>query len=114
MIYGLLSYSTGSDPGSHLLESFEILLLARIISAFGIAVGSVVTQTILRDLYDKEQIGKAFSFVGIGLSISPVIGMLTGSAISSKFRIYGHFWVTIYSGNYTYPSLTQQEPCRDC
>ncbi|MCL1668410.1 multidrug effflux MFS transporter [Elizabethkingia ursingii] len=90
MIYGLLSYSTGTILAL-ISKSFEILLLARIISAFGIAVGSVVTQTILRDLYDKEQIGKAFSFVGIGLSISPVIGMLTGSAISSSFGYMGIF-----------------------
>lgn len=88
MIYGLLSYSGGTILALF-SKSFEILLLARIISAFGIAVGSVVTQTILRDLYDKEQIGKAFSFVGIGLSISPVIGMLTGSVISSSFGYMG-------------------------
>ncbi len=90
MIYGLLSYSAGTILAL-ISKSFEILLLARIISAFGIAVGSVVTQTILRDLYDKEQIGKAFSFVGIGLSISPVIGMLTGSVISSNFGYMGIF-----------------------
>ncbi|OPC05220.1 MFS transporter [Elizabethkingia ursingii] len=90
MIYGLLSYSAGTILAL-ISKSFEILLLARIISAFGIAVGSVVTQTILRDLYDKEQIGKAFSFVGIGLSISPVIGMLTGSVISSSFGYMGIF-----------------------
>lgn len=90
MIYGLLSYSAGTIMAL-ISKSFEILLLARIISAFGIAVGSVVTQTILRDLYDKEQIGKAFSFVGIGLSISPVIGMLTGSVISSSFGYMGIF-----------------------
>ncbi|MCL1666209.1 multidrug effflux MFS transporter [Elizabethkingia ursingii] len=90
MIYGLLSYSTGTILAL-ISKSFEILLLARIISAFGIAVGSVVTQTILRDLYEKEQIGKAFSFVGIGLSISPVIGMLTGSVISSSFGYMGIF-----------------------
>ncbi|OPB97269.1 multidrug effflux MFS transporter [Elizabethkingia occulta] len=90
MIYGLLSYSGGTILALF-SKSFEILLLARIISAFGIAVGSVVTQTILRDLYDKEQIGKAFSFVGIGLSISPVIGMLTGSVISSSFGYMGIF-----------------------
>lgn len=90
MIYGLLSYSAGTILAL-ISKSFEILLLARIISAFGIAVGSVVTQTILRDLYDKEQIGKAFSFVGIGLSISPVIGMLTGSVISSSYGYMGIF-----------------------
>ncbi len=90
MIYGLLTYSIGAILAIE-ARNFQILLLARIISAFGIAVGSVVTQTILRDLYTKEQIGKAFSLVGIGLSISPVIGMLTGSLVSSGTGYMGVF-----------------------
>lgn len=90
MLSGLFTYSTGAIIAL-VARNFEILLLARIISAFGIAIGSVVTQTILRDLYDKEQIGKAFSFVGIGLSISPVIGMLTGAVISSHLGYMGVF-----------------------
>ena len=94
MIYGLLTYCVGSILAI-ITSSFHILLLARIISAFGIAVGSVITQTILRDLYTKEQIGKAFSIVGVGLSISPVIGMLTGSIISSKMGYIGIFSLLI-------------------
>ncbi|MCT3647730.1 multidrug effflux MFS transporter [Elizabethkingia anophelis] len=90
MLSGLFTYSTGAIIAL-VARNFEILLLARIISAFGIAVGSVVTQTILRDLYDKEKIGKAFSFVGIGLSISPVIGMLTGAVMSSHLGYMGVF-----------------------
>ncbi|CAM3809241.1 MFS transporter [Elizabethkingia bruuniana] len=90
MLFGLLTYSAGTIAAL-IAGNFEILLLARVISAFGIAVGSVVTQTILRDIYDKEQIGKAFSFVGIGLSISPVIGMLTGAVISSNLGYLGIF-----------------------
>ena len=38
-----------------------------------------------------KKIGKAFSFVGIGLSISPVIGMLTGAVISSHLGYMGVF-----------------------
>lgn len=90
MIYGLLTYSIGAILAIE-ARNFQILLLARIISAFGIAVGSVVTQTILRDLYTKEQIGKAFSLVGIGLSISPVIGMLAGSIVASNIGYMGIF-----------------------
>lgn len=59
MLSGLFTYSTGAIIAL-VARNFEILLLARIISAFGIAVGSVVTQTILRDLYDKEKLEKLF------------------------------------------------------
>lgn len=79
--YGLITYGIGT-LAAVLAPDFMILLAARILSAFGISVGSIVTQTILRDIYDKNSISKAFSWVGIGLSISPIIGMITGSILA--------------------------------
>ncbi|MGU3373957.1 MFS transporter [Chryseobacterium sp. M5A1_1a] len=80
--YGLITYGIGTFAAVF-APNFMILLVARIISAFGIAVGSIVTQTILRDTYDKDHISKVFSWIGIGLSISPIIGMTTGSVLAS-------------------------------
>lgn len=92
--YGLIIYGIGT-LAAVFAPNFLILLTARIISAFGISVGSIVTQTILRDTYHKDSISKAFSWVGIGLSISPVIGMITGSALSSATGHQGVF-VTLF------------------
>lgn len=80
--YGLITYGAGT-LAAVFAPGFITLLGARIISAFGIAVGSIVTQTILRDTFDKENISKVFSWIGIGLSVSPVIGMVTGSILAS-------------------------------
>lgn len=80
--YGLITYGAGT-LAAVFAPDFITLLGARIISAFGIAVGSIVTQTILRDTFDKENISKVFSWIGIGLSVSPVIGMVTGSILAS-------------------------------
>lgn len=92
--YGLITYGAGTLTAV-LAPDFTILLIARMISAFGISVGSIVTQTILRDTYDKENISKAFSWVGTGLSISPVIGMITGSLLAS-FTGYQGIFITLY------------------
>lgn len=89
MLSGLIIYTIGSILAI-LASNFNIILIARIISAFGAAVGSVVTQTILRDIYDKKELGKVFSIVGIALSISPVIGLITGGIAAEK---YGHIGV---------------------
>lgn len=89
MLSGLIIYTIGSILAI-LASNFNIILIARIISAFGAAVGSVVTQTILRDIYDKKELGKVFSIVGITLSISPVIGLITGGIAAEK---YGHIGV---------------------
>jgi predicted MFS family arabinose efflux permease len=88
--YGLITYGAGTLIAVF-APNFMILLAARVISAFGISVGSIVTQTILRDIYDKDSISKAFSWIGIGLSISPVIGMTTGSILASATGYQGVF-----------------------
>nr|WP_315033687.1 MFS transporter [uncultured Chryseobacterium sp.] len=88
--FGLITYGIGAFAAT-LATHFPLLLIARIISAFGISVGSIVTQTILRDTYNKENISKVFSWIGIGLSISPIIGMLTGSILVSSTGYQGIF-----------------------
>lgn len=92
--YGLITYGIGTFAAIF-APDFMILLAARIVSAFGIAVGSIVTQTILRDTYDKDHISKVFSWIGIGLSISPIIGMTTGSVLASSIGHQGVF-ITLY------------------
>ncbi|UCA59819.1 MFS transporter [Chryseobacterium rhizoplanae] len=92
--YGLITYGIGTFAAIF-ASDFMILLAARVISAFGIAVGSIVTQTILRDTYDKDHISKVFSWIGIGLSISPIIGMTTGSVLAASAGHQGVF-ITLY------------------
>lgn len=88
--FGLITYGIGTLTAIF-APNFMIFLCARIISAFGISVGSIVTQTILRDTYDQNNISKVFSWIGIGLSISPVVGMITGSVLTSSVGHQGVF-----------------------
>lgn len=92
--FGLITYGIGTLTAIF-APNFMIFLCARIISAFGISVGSIVTQTILRDTYDQNNISKVFSWIGIGLSISPVVGMITGSVLTSSVGHQGIF-ITLY------------------
>lgn len=71
--------------------TFTFLLAARILAAFGIAVGSVVTQTMLRDRYAGIELNKVFSIMGIALSISPVFGLLFGGITVSFLAHFGVF-----------------------
>ena len=88
--YGLITYGIGA-LAAIFAPDFIVFLAARIISAFGISVGSIVTQTILRDSFDKDNLSKVFSWVGIGLSISPIVGMITGSVVVSAAGHQGVF-----------------------
>lgn len=80
MLAGLALYLVGA--GLALLSgSFTLLLAARALIAFGAAVGSIVTQTMLRDVYQGPVLGRMFALVGIALSISPLLGMFAGGAL---------------------------------
>ena len=90
MLAGLLTYGVGTLLAL-LAKQFETLLLARVISAFGAAVGSVVTQTMLRDSYQGSDLARVFSVMGIALSLSPVLGLLSGGQLASGFGYLGVF-----------------------
>ncbi|MCC9073703.1 multidrug effflux MFS transporter [Flavobacterium sp. F-65] len=95
MIYGLAIYGLGTILAL-LCTDFTILLIARLIAAFGAAVGSVVTQTILRDLYDKKELTRVFSIMGIALSVSPVVGLLTGGILVGNYGYAGVFLMLLF------------------
>lgn len=91
MLFGLSVYAA-SAAAAVLAPNFEALMVARGVSAFGIAVGSVVTQTMLRDSYDGTALSKVFSYMGMGISISPVVGMISGGFLAEWG---GHSYVFI-------------------
>lgn len=90
MLIGLLIYGVAS-VAALLSYQFEMLLAARILAAFGAAVGSVGTQTILRDTFTGAKLVTVFSMMGIALAVSPAIGMLTGATLSNYFGYQGVF-----------------------
>ncbi|MBU1393775.1 MAG: multidrug effflux MFS transporter [Gammaproteobacteria bacterium] len=90
MLAGLVCYTIGSALAL-IVSDFSLLLLARVLSAFGAAVGSVITQTMMRDSYSGEELAKVFSVMGMSLGISPVIGLLMGSVLSAYWGYQGVF-----------------------
>ncbi|MCW7549503.1 Bcr/CflA family efflux MFS transporter [Photorhabdus sp. APURE] len=80
ILSGLLLYS-GASLMALLSRQFELLLAARMLSAFGAAVGSVGTQTMLRDSYQRSELARVFSIMGVALAASPAVGMISGSIL---------------------------------
>ncbi|AAN56478.1 multidrug effflux MFS transporter [Shewanella oneidensis MR-1] len=96
MLAGLVCYAIGS-AFALLVSDFSLLLMARVLSAFGAAVGSVITQTMMRDSYSGEELAKVFSVMGMSFGISPVIGLLLGSVLSAFWGYQGVFVVLMSS-----------------
>lgn len=80
MLAGLLLYTAGALLALF-SSTFTLLITSRAIIAFGAAVGSVVTQTMLRDVYQGESLGRIFAIIGMALSISPVLGLFSGGTL---------------------------------
>lgn len=92
MLMGLLVYGIGTLACAN-VASVEALLTWRFLQAFGASVGSVITQTILRDSYDGAERTKLFSVMSGALAFSPAIGPVLGGFISEFFGWRANFWV---------------------
>ncbi|WP_155758776.1 multidrug effflux MFS transporter [Vibrio splendidus] len=89
MLCGLFTYGVGCLLAITATQ-FDMVMIARVVSAFGAAVGSVIGQTILRDSYEGKELGKVFSLAIVAVSISPVVGLMSGGLIAEYF---GHLVV---------------------
>ncbi|MFT9636431.1 MFS transporter [Alcaligenes phenolicus] len=67
--------------------SFGVLLAARMISAFGAAVGSIGVQTMLRDRYQAEDLARIFGTIGAALALSPLLGLAMGVALTTSANL---------------------------
>jgi len=88
MLVGLALYALAA-LAALLASDFSQLLAARMVAAFAAAVGSVVTQTALRDRYNGAELARVFSLIGACLAISPALGMLGGGWLDQAFGYRG-------------------------
>ena len=88
MLAGLAMY-VGACLVALSASTFNALLWAQCMAAFGAAVGSVVTQTVLRDRYQGAQLAQVFSVMGIALAVSPALGLFSGATLVQYFGYRG-------------------------
>jgi MFS family permease len=84
-----VSIYTAACCAAFAVTTFDGLLISQAIAAFGAAVGSVVTQTVLRDRYAGAELVRIFSMVGMVLAASPAIGLFAGAALVETFGYKG-------------------------
>lgn len=88
MLAGLAIYVFACVLGLS-VRSFNGLLMAQALAAFGAAVGSVVTQTLLRDRFRGSELAQVFSLAGMALAASPAIGLFSGASLVQGFGYRG-------------------------
>ncbi|WP_059359239.1 multidrug effflux MFS transporter [Parachlamydia acanthamoebae] len=101
-----------------LAPSIYYLLAFRWIQALGSSVGSVVTQTMIRDTYEGKERNQLFSALGAPLAISPAIGPFLGGYIDQLFGWNANFYALLVLGIcillYAWKALPETRPmhCR--
>ncbi|MBD8006959.1 multidrug effflux MFS transporter [Bacillus norwichensis] len=94
MLYGVLLYFIGNVLCLAANE-LVVLLVARFIQAFGASVGSVITQTILRESFSGIERHKLFAQISAALAFTPAIGPLIGGFTDYYFGFRIVFWVLV-------------------
>lgn len=97
MIVGILIYTLAS-ASCIFVSSISLLMTARFIQAFGASVGSVITQTILRDAYSGPERARMFSKISAILAFAPALGPAIGSQLSYMFSPIANFWFLFLMG----------------
>lgn len=90
MIIGLLVFIIGCI-GCYFSNSIEMLMISRLIQAFGGSVGSFLGQAICRDAFHGQALGRVYSITGSALALFPALGPLCGGVIA---EIFG--WMNIF------------------
>jgi Bcr/CflA subfamily drug resistance transporter len=57
------------------------LMVGRLFQSFGVAVGVIISQSMVRDTLSGKELAKAYSLIGTSLAFFPAIGPLIGSLI---------------------------------
>ncbi len=81
-----------------LCSCIETLLFWRFLQAFGASVGSVVTQTMLRDLYDGKKRHQIFAVVSGALAFTPALGPWIGGYIAMLLGWQANFYALMIAG----------------
>lgn len=81
-----------------LAPTYELLLLARIVTGlFGGVIGSV-SFAIITDLYKVEVRGRVMGFVQVAFGASQVLGLPIGLLLANRFEWHAPFWMIVFFG----------------
>lgn len=97
MLLGILIYCIATF-GCLLAKNIESLLLFRFIQAMGASVGSVVTQTMMRDIFSGKELSRLFSLISMPISAAPALGPFFGSWLDAQFDWRANFIALLAMG----------------
>lgn len=84
LMVGLVLYILGSLV-CVFAPTIEILLVARVVQAFGSSAGMTLSRAIVRDCFDRDRSASMIGYVTMGMAIAPAISPGIGGVLSEIF-----------------------------
>jgi MFS family permease len=81
MIVGWMIYALATWICS-ISTDITVFFVARFVQAFGASVGSVIGQTMARDVHHGKERSVVFTKIGVYLALAPALGQLAGGAFA--------------------------------
>lgn len=97
LLPGIAVYILAS-VGCHYAGTIGQLLFFRALQAAGIATGSVVATTVIGDLFEGRERGRAMGVFQMMVSLGPVLGPVIGGLVGERFGYKGIFLVLAATG----------------
>ncbi|UOF91196.1 MFS transporter [Fodinisporobacter ferrooxydans] len=97
MLFGIVFYVLATI-GCYFSNSIYVLLFFRALQAIGIATGSVVAVTVISDLFEGENRGKAMGTFQMMVSLGPVVGPVVGGFLGGMFGFHSVFLALVIVG----------------
>lgn len=84
ILIGLIIFLLGTAV-CYFAKSIEVLLVGRLIQAFGVAGPRIATMALVRDLYVGDKMARVMSFTTVIFIIVPMIAPLVGQLVMAQF-----------------------------
>ncbi|MCI1695912.1 MFS transporter [Aneurinibacillus aneurinilyticus] len=101
LLAGILIY-IGASVGCAFSPSVSWFLLFRVLQAAGIAAGSIVATTVVSDLFEGKQRGRAMGVFQMLVALGPVLGPVIGGWVGEHMGYWGVFMILAVTGTLTW------------
>jgi DHA1 family bicyclomycin/chloramphenicol resistance-like MFS transporter len=115
ILFGIFLYILAS-LGCFYSNSVYVLLFFRALQAIGIAAGSVVAVTVIGDLFEAKDRGKAMGTFQMMVSVGPVLGPVVGGFLGGAFDFHSVFMalvcvgIIVFGFHFVFLKETKSEP----
>ncbi|MBF7074461.1 multidrug effflux MFS transporter [Glaciecola sp. MH2013] len=101
ILVGLIIFIVGTII-CYFAKSIEVLLVGRVVQAFGVSGPRIASMAVIRDQYAGDAMARVMSFITVIFILVPMVAPLVGQAVMEHFHwreIFTVFWiVAVISG----------------